>query len=116
MKPTVSVFEQAGLADAPERDRKTHLAMILNEELDQLGITQVQASLVLGIPQPRVSMLRNYRLDHFSVDRLLQFLSFLGLQVEINVSRPMNRRSGSVTIRHTAVSSRAGSPERSSNR
>ena len=107
MKPTVSVFEQAGLADAPERDRKTHLAMILNAELDQLGLTQVQAASVLGIPQPRVSMLRNYRLDHFSVDRLLQFLAFLGLQVEINVSRPIRRRSGSVTIRHAVVSSRA---------
>jgi predicted XRE-type DNA-binding protein len=52
---------------------------------------------VLGIPQPKVSALVNYRLDHFSVEKLMSFLNALEQDVEI-VIRPSRQAVG-----HTSV-------------
>ena len=107
-----SVFEQAGLVDALERERKTHLAMIINDEISCRGLTQIEASAIMGIPQPRVSMLRNYRLDHFSVERLLDFLASLGMKVEISVTRQTQPANGHVTIRVLPAETNRHRPKR----
>lgn len=99
MKRTISsIFEDLQLPDAPERLRKTQLAMIINTEIDHRGGTQHELACLLGVPQPRVSMLRNYRLDHFSVDRLLDMLAALGLHVEIRIDRASRGRRAEVSI------------------
>jgi hypothetical protein len=51
---------------------------------------------LLGVNQPKISALRNYRLSGFSVERLLNFLNALGRDVEIIIRR---RRSGTSTTR-----------------
>ena len=38
---------------------------------------------MLGVPQPKVYALKNYRLDQFSVERLMEFLTVLNQDVEI---------------------------------
>jgi len=55
---------------------------------------------LLGIPQPKVSALKNYHLDQFSVERLMVFLTALNYDVEIMI-RP--RTSASAGIGHIAV-------------
>jgi predicted XRE-type DNA-binding protein len=44
----------------------------------------------LGIPQPRVSDLKNYRLDNFSVERLMELLISLDQGVEIMIRPRVN--------------------------
>jgi predicted XRE-type DNA-binding protein len=49
-------------------------------------LTQAAAAEKLCINQPKVSALANYRLDGFSVERLMTFLTALDQDVEIVVS------------------------------
>ena len=73
--------------DAKERRLKVHLALEVNRVLEQRGLTQVQAAKLLGLRQPHVSDLVRYRLNRFSVERLMEFLTLLGKDVEQSGSR-----------------------------
>lgn len=44
-----------------------------------------EAAHLLGVPQPKVSALVNYRLDGLSVEKLMDFIVALGRDVEIVV-------------------------------
>ena len=80
-----------------EDSAKVTLAVKLNELLDENGLSQSAASQVLGMPQPKVSAIRNYKLRGISLERLLQALLALNQQVEI-VVKPV-RKPGSRSIR-----------------
>ena len=56
--------------------------------IEACGLTQSQAANLLGIDQPKVSLIINGRLDGFSTDRLMRFLNDLGCDVQISVSAP----------------------------
>jgi predicted XRE-type DNA-binding protein len=92
-----NVFADLGLPDAVDRQTKTRLAMAVNAILKGRRLKQAQAAEILGIPQPKVSALVNYRLDHFSVEKLMSFLNALNQDVEI-VIRPSRE-----TVGHTSV-------------
>lgn len=94
---TGNVFADLGLLDAADRQTKTRLAMAVNALLKERRLKQVEAAQVLGVPQPKVSALANYRLDHFSVEKLMSFLNALEQDVEI-VIRPSREAVG-----HTSV-------------
>jgi predicted XRE-type DNA-binding protein len=82
---TGNVFADLGLADAGERQTKTRLALALNRIIKEQALKQVDAARLLGVPQPKVSALVNYRLDGFSVEKLMEFIVALGRDVEIIV-------------------------------
>ena len=82
---TGNVFADLGLPDAGERKTKTRLALALNRIIKEQGLKQIDAAKKLGVPQPKVSALVNYRLDGFSVEKLMEFIVALGLDVEIIV-------------------------------
>jgi predicted XRE-type DNA-binding protein len=82
---TGNVFADLGLADAGERQTKTRLALALNRIIKDQALKQIDAARLLGVPQPKVSALVNYRLDGFSVEKLMEFIVALGRDVEIIV-------------------------------
>lgn len=82
---TTNVFADLGYADAAERQTKTRLALAINELLKGRKLKQRETAILLGIPQPKVSALKNYRLDNFSVERLMEFLTALNQDVEIMI-------------------------------
>lgn len=82
---TGNVFKDLGMPDAAERQTKTQLAFAVNELLKARNLKQREVSELLGIPQPKVSALKNYRLDQFSVERLMEFLTALDHDVEIMI-------------------------------
>lgn len=94
---TANVFADLGLPEAAERQTKTRLAMAVNAILKARRLKQAEAATLLGVPQPKVSALANYRLDHFSVEKLMGFLNALDQDVEI-VIRPSREAVG-----HTSV-------------
>ena len=65
---------------------KAMLAMKLNALLEAQGLTQARASKILGMPQPKISAIRNYKLRGISLERLMQALTLLGQHVWIVVS------------------------------
>ena len=90
---TRNVFEDLGYQDAAERQTKTHLALAVNELLKARKLKQREIADLLHVPQPKVSALKNYRLDQFSVERLMEFLTALDQDVEIMI-RPRPATSG----------------------
>lgn len=99
---TANVFDDLGFADADERQTKTRLALAVNNLLKGRKLKQREVAELLHIPQPKVSALKNYRLDQFSVERLLAFLTALNQDVEIMI-RPRQATSGVGRISVSAV-------------
>src|SRR2546429_5411371 len=98
-----NVFADLGYPDARERSLKVELAVEVNRILGERGLAQDRAAKLLGIRQPHVSDLVRYRLNRFSVERLMDFLTRLGKDVEIRITqRPARRSSSSVRVHHVA--------------
>ena len=93
-----NVFADLGLPN-PERELlKARLTLQIYRLIKERGLTQAQAGEILGIQQPRVSALMRNRAGAFSVERLMDFLTALGQDVEITV-RPTRNEHGSVSLR-----------------
>ena len=94
-----NVFADLGFADAGERQTKVCLAFAINQILERRKLPQGKAARLLGINQPKVSALSNYRLEGFSVERLMHFLNALDQDVEIVIrSKPSSRRGATIVV------------------
>jgi predicted XRE-type DNA-binding protein len=99
-KGSGNVFADLGYPDAKERTVKVQLAAEVNRVLKERKLTQSKAADVLGIVQPHVSDLARYRLDRFSSERLMEFLTRLGKSVEIRISSRSPRSREGVRVSH----------------
>ncbi|MDQ3058593.1 MAG: helix-turn-helix domain-containing protein [Pseudomonadota bacterium] len=88
-----NVFADLGLPDPHARQLRVQLAMRLNDLLKAEGLTQAAAAKLLGIAQPHVSELKNYKLSRFSSERLLHHITLLNRDVEIFI-RPRTSSNG----------------------
>ena len=62
-------------------------------------LTQAGAAEKLGVNQPKVSALANYRLNGFSVERLMTFLTALDQDVEIVIKKkPRSRANARILV------------------
>ena len=94
-----NVFADLGYADAEERQTKLRLAYAINEIVAAKRLNQGEAATRLGVGQPKVSALANYKLDGFSVERLMIFLTALDRDVEITIKKkPRSRGAGRVSV------------------
>jgi predicted XRE-type DNA-binding protein len=94
-----NVFADLGYADAEERQTKLRLAYALNQIIEQRGLTQAAAAQILGVNQPKISALLNYRMAGFSVERLMTLLTALDRDVEILIRKKSPRRtSGRIIV------------------
>ena len=93
-----NVFADLGLPAPEERLVKARLASELASVISARKLTQRAAADLMGIDQPKVSHLLHGRLDGFSTDRLLTWLTALGRDVEIIVRTPPRRRLGRVRV------------------
>ena len=80
---TANVFADLGYADAEDRQTKLRLAYAINGVIARQSLTQIAAAKKLKINQPKISALANYKLEGFSVERLMTFLTALDQDVEI---------------------------------
>ena len=96
-KGSGNVFADLGLPNAKESHTKARLAAAINHIIAERRLSQSRAARRLGINQPKISALAHYRLDGFSVDRLMHLLGRLGRDIEI-VIRPKSRSRKSSRI------------------
>lgn len=82
-----NVLADLGLDEGGELSARATLAVKVNRLLDKQGLSQTSAAQRLGIPQSKVSAIRNYKLHGISLERLMQALIALDQRVEI-VVRP----------------------------
>jgi predicted XRE-type DNA-binding protein len=92
-----NVFADLELPDAAELDTKVRLAVAINRLLSARRLTQAEAAAALAINQPKVSALKHYKLEGYSVERLMGFLTALGSDIEIRI-RPPKRSPGRIRV------------------
>jgi predicted XRE-type DNA-binding protein len=95
---STNVFADLGFVDAEERQTKLRLALALNSILDERRLSQAEAAARLGINQPKVSALRNYKLDGFSVERLMTLLTALDRDIEIIIRKKRSRGAARISV------------------
>ena len=95
-----NVFTDVGLERPEEYLAKAEFARQIVGALDARAVTQTEAARLLGMNQPKVSALRNGRLDGFLMDRSIRFLNTLGCDVSIVVSeKPRSRGHARLTVK-----------------
>jgi predicted XRE-type DNA-binding protein len=86
-KSSGNVFADLGVPHPEQELLKARLTLQIHRILKARQLTQTQAGEILGIRQPQVSLLVRNRSGSFSVERLMDFLTALGHDVEIRVKR-----------------------------
>jgi predicted XRE-type DNA-binding protein len=76
----------SGLSGSRLVSAKMTLARKVNRLLIEFDLSQIEAAEILGMPQPKVSAISNYKLQGISVGRLMEALTALGQHVEITVT------------------------------
>lgn len=92
-----NVFQDLGFANPEQELLKARLLLQIQQTIKQRGLSQVQAAAVLGIKQPHVSNLMRGYSGRFSVERMIEFLTCLGHDIDITVG-PSHRGVGAVSV------------------
>jgi predicted XRE-type DNA-binding protein len=93
-----NVFTDLRLPNAEEKQTKVRLAVTINQIIASANLSQAAAAAVLKLNQPKISALANYRLEGFSVERLMNFLNALGRDVEIVIRKAPGRRTPKIRV------------------
>jgi predicted XRE-type DNA-binding protein len=59
--------------------------LALQDRIKASAMTQVQASQMFGVSQPRISDLMRGKIDLFALDTLVAMLATAGLRVELHI-------------------------------
>jgi len=87
-----NVFADLGVNDPDTVLAKAELAAEITRIIRGRRLTQVQAADLFGIDQPKVSRLMQGRIEGFTAERLMRYLTFLGRDVHISIKR--RRKAG----------------------
>lgn len=88
-----NVFADLGFPN-PEREQlKARLTLQIYRLIKERRLTQAKAREILGIKQPHVSSLMRGQSGTFSVERLMEFLTALGQDVQIAVGPKRKARA-----------------------
>jgi len=96
-KSSGNVFADLGLPHPEQELLKAQLTLQIYRLIKGRALTQAEAGKILGIKQPHVSALMRNRSGTFSVERLMDFLTALGQDVEITV-RPTRKEQGQMSV------------------
>lgn len=98
-KGSTNVYADLGMVEAEEMLVKAQLAAKITEIIKQQRMTQVQASDLLGMPQPKLSNMLNGRFRGISEAKMLDCLTRLGRDVQIVVKpASRSRKAGHVSV------------------
>ena len=96
---STNVYADLGYPDAADLLVKAQLVTKIGDILAESGSTQVEASRLLGISQPKLSRILRGHFHGISERKLMDCLARLGRDVEIVVRvAPKNRARGSVSV------------------
>jgi predicted XRE-type DNA-binding protein len=102
-----NVFADLRLPDAEEQQTKARLAVEIVLAIEARSLSQVAAARILGVTQPKISALKSFKLEGFSVERLMTFLTLLGRDVEIRITaRPRLASPGRIRVAGMAIKGR----------
>ena len=95
---TLNVLYDLRLEDADDLTPHAHLAIKLNDLIDQRQLTQAQVAALTGMTQPKVSQIRRYQLQNISLERLMRALVALDQHVEIRVRKARQPDTAGISV------------------
>jgi predicted XRE-type DNA-binding protein len=108
---TDNIFADLGLKNAEELRARSDLMSEVVSIIRNSGLRQKEIAKILGISAPKVSALMTGKINDFSNDTLVQYLTLLGCNIEIRVmpqrriSRSMKR--GKVNVKRSLARRRS---------
>ncbi len=90
---STNVYEDLGLPNAAEMHVKAILAAKIGEIIKHRYLTQIQASEILGMPQPKLSGMLRGQFRGISEAKMLDCMNRLGRDVEIVVRKSYRSRA-----------------------
>lgn len=93
-----NIFADLGLDLPQEHNVKAHFVMLITKMIEAQGLTQAQAAHKIGLRQPDVSKLLRGRFEGFSLERLLNFVSALGSDIEIKIKPSKRKHEGRILV------------------
>jgi len=87
-----NVFKDLGYANPEERLVKAELTRRLNASIKKNKWTQTKAAEILGIPQPKISLLNKGVVSGFSIGKLMTLLSMLNMDIDIVIHEKANTK------------------------
>lgn len=91
-----NIYEDIDFPHPQESLVKAELIRLIGILVKKRKLTQQQIGKILGLPQPKVSLLLRGRTSGFSIERLIRFLNILNYDVEIRV-RPRKQKIRSLS-------------------
>ena len=92
---TDNIFADFGLSDSEEMQTRSDLMSEVVNIIRKSGLPQKEIAGILEISAPKVSSLMSGKINDFSSDTLMNYLTLLGCNIEIRVV-PKHRVSKSV--------------------
>jgi predicted XRE-type DNA-binding protein len=97
-KSSGNVFADIGLPNADEHFVKAEIVLGIAARIKSKGLTQAEASKLIGLAQPDVSKLLRGHFTGYSFERLFGFLTALGERVKIEVSVARTKKEARVEL------------------
>lgn len=98
-KGSGNVYQDLELPNASEMQVKSQLAAKIGEIIKARHLTQIQASEILGLSQPKLSEMLRGKFRGISEAKMMECLSHLGRDVQIVVkSAPRSRKEGRIEV------------------
>lgn len=100
-----NVFADLGLEDSEEMKTRSDLMSEVVNIIRKSGVPQREFASVLGISEPKISALMSGKINDFSNDTLMHYLTLLGCNVEIkvlhqiHVSIPSSVKKGAMKVK-----------------
>ncbi len=91
-----NVFEDIGLPDAEDLSIKAQLVINLKRLMKLHKLTQKEVAESVRADQPTISKVLRGHLTLVTVDRLLQWHSALGQEIQINIRHRFARHAGQI--------------------
>ncbi len=92
-----NIFADLGFPNPEKEQLKAYLTLVIYRIIKSRGYTQKEAAAVLGIDQPKVSLLMSNRGGNFSINKLMDFLTHLDQDIEIHV-HPKTGKEAQITV------------------
>ena len=94
-----NVFADLGVDLPEEMLAKARIAHLVAQIITKSHMSQKEAAKVLGLTQPKVSLIMNGRLDGFSLERLIMAMTALDRDVEIRIrKKPRTREHAHLNV------------------
>jgi predicted XRE-type DNA-binding protein len=71
--------------EAINLNARADIMIFIRKHIRNLKWSQRKAAAEYGIPQPRIAEIMSLKIEKFSVDQLLKYLSCMGMQVKIKI-------------------------------